>query len=255
MIQRNQVGKKRRKDDVLDAKKGRNWVTPKNRTYQFDYERVGNKYFYIIIYKGSRMKIPESDFNRTDIDSLLDSMDDGLNIKEGRMKLADVAKKNLKENKPGTRSSYRQEIDWIMHEVDFVPDDIETYKKWPEPWKTKALKALKYRKRHFNQMGKDKLKTYESKKQIKETINAKDFLKRFYQTYPHITSHLSDKEIQKWLDSAHIKNLSIKKQMDLFSDWMSSSGDADVVESKQFSLAQTAKKILKENDNLLRDNV
>lgn len=85
-------------------------------------------------------------------------------------------KKNLKENKPGTRSSYRQEIDWIMYEVDFVPDDIETYKKWPEPWKTKALKALKYRKQHFDQMSKDKLKTYESK-QFKLANIAKKILK------------------------------------------------------------------------------
>lgn len=109
-------------------------------------------------FKNKRIKVKEIGIDEHGLPTV-----NGRGILKIRIEKLMEPKKNLKENKPGTRSSYRQEIDWIMYEVDFVPDDIETYKKWPEPWKTKALKALKYRKQHFDQMSKDKLKTYESK--------------------------------------------------------------------------------------------
>jgi hypothetical protein len=73
---------------------------------------------------------------------------------------------DLKENKPGTQKSYNQEIDWIKYEVDYVPDNKEVYEKWPEPYKSKALKALEYRKRNFRDMSKDKL---DSLKETKDT--------------------------------------------------------------------------------------
>jgi hypothetical protein len=75
-------------------------------------------------------------------------------------------KNYLKENKPGTQKSYNQEIDWIKYEVDYVPDNKEVYEKWPEPYKSKALKALEYRKRNFRNMSKDKL---DSLKENKDT--------------------------------------------------------------------------------------
>ena len=70
-----EIGKKSKKDDILDAKVGRTWVTPKGRHYQFDYTKDGSKYLFIIIYKGHRMKCKEVDFNRMNIDDLLDIME------------------------------------------------------------------------------------------------------------------------------------------------------------------------------------
>jgi hypothetical protein len=74
MLQAKEIGKKRSKVSVLDAKKGRTFVTPKNRSYIFDYKKVGNKYIFIIEYKDYRMQVDESTFNRTDIDILIDAM-------------------------------------------------------------------------------------------------------------------------------------------------------------------------------------
>lgn len=193
-------------------------------------------------------------------------------------------KKNLKENKPGTRSSYRQEIDWIMYEVDFVPDDIETYKKWPEPWKTKALKALKYRKQHFDQMSKDKLKTYESK-QFKLANIAKKNLKegkwnhdavgrsgpisvysdgtesvKFYMendkwmysvTKPNgdqapgfsfgKSTGTVDAQYSKYFDNGNIRGMTVAAKKIL--------KEGMIHESKQFNLMNIVKKILKESSS------
>jgi len=75
---------------------------------------------------------------------------------------------NLKENKSGVRKSYDQEIDWIKYEVDYVPDKIEVYISWPEPYRSKALKALEYRKNNFKQMSDYKLDTF------KESLNTEN---------------------------------------------------------------------------------
>jgi len=75
---------------------------------------------------------------------------------------------NLKENKSGVRKSYDQEIDWIKYEVDYVPDKIEVYNSWPEPYRSKALKALEYRKNNFKQMSDYKLDTF------KESLNTEN---------------------------------------------------------------------------------
>lgn len=85
---------------------------------------------------------------------------------------------DLKENKLGIQNTYNQEIDWIKYEVDYVPDDEEVYKKWPEPYRSRALKALEYRKKNFNTMSKEKLDSLKESKLrslvrnlIKEELN------------------------------------------------------------------------------------
>ena len=72
--QHNQIGKYTKKEDVLNAKVGRIFVTPKNNEYTFNYKKEGRKYIFIISYKGYNMQISESDFNRTPIDTLIDVM-------------------------------------------------------------------------------------------------------------------------------------------------------------------------------------
>jgi hypothetical protein len=71
MKQINQIGKYTKKESVLLAKKGKTFVTPQNRTYVFDYEKIGNKYMFILCYNGYRMQVKEADFNRSNIDDLL----------------------------------------------------------------------------------------------------------------------------------------------------------------------------------------
>lgn len=71
MKQHNQIGKYTKKQDIFEAKKNRTFVTPNNREYQLDYEKIGNKYIIIIIYKGKRMQIKEQDYNCMPIDGLL----------------------------------------------------------------------------------------------------------------------------------------------------------------------------------------
>lgn len=75
MKQFNQIGKRPKKDEVLNAKVGKTFVSPQNKSYSFDYEKRGNKYIYIIIYKGERMQVAESDFNKTPIDVLLTAIE------------------------------------------------------------------------------------------------------------------------------------------------------------------------------------
>lgn len=75
-------------------------------------------------------------------------------------------------------NDFEQKIDWIKYEVDYVPDDEEVYKKWPEPYRSRALKALEYRKKNFNTMSKEKLDSLNESKLrslvhnlIKEELN------------------------------------------------------------------------------------
>lgn len=54
-------------------------------------------------------------------------------------------------------------IHFIKYEVDFVPDDIDTYKKqYSKSEISKIEKALQYRKKNFDRLSKDKLKSFES---------------------------------------------------------------------------------------------
>ena len=61
MKQHNQIGKYTRKDEVLNAKVGKTFITPQNKEYSFDYRKEGSKYIYIIVYMGKRWQIMESD--------------------------------------------------------------------------------------------------------------------------------------------------------------------------------------------------
>ena len=58
-----------KKEDVLNSKKGKIFVTPNNESYIFDWEKRGRKYVFIIEYKGIRMQVLESIFNTTPIDT------------------------------------------------------------------------------------------------------------------------------------------------------------------------------------------
>ena len=76
MKQHNQIGKRPQKIEILEAKKGRTFVTPKGREYIFDFEQVTpRKIHFIVVYGGKRWRMSESDFNRTPIDSIIDSIE------------------------------------------------------------------------------------------------------------------------------------------------------------------------------------
>jgi hypothetical protein len=80
MKQVNQIGKYTKKDDVLMAKAGRTFVTPNNKEYIFDFFKEGRKYIFVINYLGYKMRISESDFNRTNIDDLLCSIEKSIQV-------------------------------------------------------------------------------------------------------------------------------------------------------------------------------
>jgi hypothetical protein len=58
-------------------------------------------------------------------------------------------------------AKYRRDISLVTYEVDYVPDPLEYYNEWPEPWRTIVLEAFDYRNDHFDDMAKDKLKSFE----------------------------------------------------------------------------------------------
>ena len=80
MKQVNQVGKYTKKEDRLNAIKGKEFTTPQNKTYIFDFNKIGNKYTFLITYKGHTMQLKESDFNTTDTDKLLSIMERDIKI-------------------------------------------------------------------------------------------------------------------------------------------------------------------------------
>jgi hypothetical protein len=80
MKQINQIGKYTKKHEVLSAKSGKTFVTPNNKTYVFDFTQEGRKYIFIINYMGYRMRISESDFNKSNIDDLLNSIEKSISI-------------------------------------------------------------------------------------------------------------------------------------------------------------------------------
>jgi len=61
-------------EDYLKAKKYKSFVSPNGEKYEFDYEKTGRKYIYILIYNGHKMQIKPKDFNNTPIDDLIDLM-------------------------------------------------------------------------------------------------------------------------------------------------------------------------------------
>lgn len=77
----NQISKNATKPNklaVLTTKQGKTFVTPNNKQYIFDFEKRGNKYIFIIEYKGKRMQVSEKDFNTTNIDDLIKAMENGI---------------------------------------------------------------------------------------------------------------------------------------------------------------------------------
>lgn len=80
MKQANQVGKYTKKDNFLTAYAGKTFITPNNKEYIFDFIKEGRKYTFIINYLGYKMRINESDFNRTNIDDLLTAMEKGIKV-------------------------------------------------------------------------------------------------------------------------------------------------------------------------------
>lgn len=108
-----QIGKRSRKEDVLDAKKNRTWITPKGKKYEFDYEKQGSRYIFILIYKDNRMRVPESDWNRTDIDDLINSMEKGMAIE------------NKKSNR--LRQIIKEEIQKSLNETSIRPEVLDMF--------------------------------------------------------------------------------------------------------------------------------
>lgn len=77
MIQHNQVGKYRKKDEVLDAKIGRTFVLPSGKKYVFEkYEKIGQKYIFTISYKGNKCQFKEVDYNTIDMELFLCNMEE-----------------------------------------------------------------------------------------------------------------------------------------------------------------------------------
>ena len=74
MKQHNQIGKYTRKDEVLNAKVGKTFVTPENKKYTFDYRKEGRRYIFIIGYNGYNMQVTEAVYNLHSIDVLINAM-------------------------------------------------------------------------------------------------------------------------------------------------------------------------------------
>jgi hypothetical protein len=80
MKQKNQIGKYIKKDDILNSKCNKTFVTPNNKEYTFNYRKEKRSYIFIINYKGYNCQIKESEFNTSNIDDILNSMDKGIEI-------------------------------------------------------------------------------------------------------------------------------------------------------------------------------
>ncbi len=76
MIQHNQIGKRHKKADMLNAKKGHTYVTPAGRQYQIvDWYKMGRIYHIIVLYKETRVNFKESDYNTFDLDECFNQID------------------------------------------------------------------------------------------------------------------------------------------------------------------------------------
>ncbi len=75
-------------------------------------------------------------------------------------KLRTIVQKIIKEE--FRNSDYFKNQLKYFHDVDFIPDSREEIElNWPEPYKTKALKAWKIRKRNFNRDSEARKKSFE----------------------------------------------------------------------------------------------
>ena len=75
MNQISPFGKKTTKQEYLDAKSGRTWITPQNKEYIFNYRKDGQRYVFILTYKGVNIQVKEIDYNKSNIDDILQSID------------------------------------------------------------------------------------------------------------------------------------------------------------------------------------
>lgn len=163
----SQIGKPTKTEDWLDARKGKTMVTPKNRKYSIDWERVGNKYFVILIYKNQRMKVKLSDYNKTNTDDLLTAMERGMQIENSN----NMTKSKLSERripKKGTADYHQHKIavDTIKTPMKGVFLGGPTAKEAEQILKTKfgyvqsdidRLKEMKVIKSQINQLIREEL--------------------------------------------------------------------------------------------------
>ena len=77
-MQNKWTNQRHTKTEILDAKKGRTFITPKGKEYVFDYEKVGNIVIIIIHYKGNRIEVSESGYDKTPIDDLIQAIENEL---------------------------------------------------------------------------------------------------------------------------------------------------------------------------------
>ena len=76
MIQYNQIGKYRKKESILNAKKGLLYITPENREYTFiDFKKVGRTYIFTLQYKSTFFDISEKEYMNSNDDSMLSKFD------------------------------------------------------------------------------------------------------------------------------------------------------------------------------------
>ncbi|MBP8212553.1 MAG: hypothetical protein KAX53_02335 [Saprospiraceae bacterium] len=71
------------KEQYITQLKGKVFTSPLGKRYRLYYRKEGNRFFMLIELmsnKNYKMQIPEVDFNRTPIDQLLKSMEEGLLI-------------------------------------------------------------------------------------------------------------------------------------------------------------------------------
>ena len=74
--------------------------------------------------------------------------------------LKEMIKRVIKEEM-NTKKYYENQLEFF-DDVDFVPDSPEEIEKsWPEPYKSKGLKAWKIRKRTFKQNSINRKKQWE----------------------------------------------------------------------------------------------
>lgn len=74
MKQHNQIGKYTSKEELLNAKLGRIFITPKNNNYTFSYRKEGRKYIFIIGFKEYNFELLESAYNLNEVDNLIESV-------------------------------------------------------------------------------------------------------------------------------------------------------------------------------------
>ena len=60
---------------ILEAKAGKQFVTPSNKYYTFYFKVINKKYVFIIEYLGYKMQINESDYNLHLMDEILDTIE------------------------------------------------------------------------------------------------------------------------------------------------------------------------------------